>query len=131
MANRAGSGVLTMLGLPQWMTCEMVMAWEDYILQRAKDKKAMTPRSQLGRLKRLQELKDAGHDPLQCLEEALNGHWLDFYAPKDKPIERRAATSSDDRIEAEKRAKAAEKARLEEYLARTTSKPPPGLRRVA
>jgi hypothetical protein len=120
-----------MIPLPTWMSGEMVIAWEDYISQRVKDRKAMTLRSAAGRLKRLQDLRDAGHDPMQCLEEAINGHWLDFYAPKDKPIERKAATSSDERIEAEKRYQEAEKERLDAYISRTATKPPPGLRRVA
>ena len=109
-----------MIPLPTWMSCEMAMAWEDYISQRVKDRKAMTLRSAAGRLKRLQELKDAGHDPMQCLEEAINGHWLDFYAPKDKPIERKAGAAGPD----------PELQRLNER-ARTATKPPPGLRRVA
>ena len=47
----------------------------------------MGPTATAQRLKRLYELKAAGHDPNACIEEALNGHWLDFYAPKGKEIE--------------------------------------------
>ena len=46
----------------------------------------MTPRSMLQRIKRLQELKDAGYDPLECLDQSINCHYLDFYPPKDKSI---------------------------------------------
>ena len=85
-----------MIPLPGWLAGETLEAWEEYCAQRVKDKKAMTRRSMIGRLKRLQELKDAGHSPLQCLDEALNGHWLDFYVPKEKPIEAAAGRAVDE-----------------------------------
>ena len=84
-----------MIPLPSWMSGEILEAWGEYVTQRIKDKKAMTPRSMVARIKRLQELKDAGHDPLHCLDEAINGHWLDFYCPKDKPIEAAAGSDAD------------------------------------
>ena len=72
--------------LKSWLEGETAEAWAEYIDQRRKDKKPMTERSMRGRLTRLQALKDAGHDPLRCLDEAINMHWLDFYEPKEKPI---------------------------------------------
>ena len=96
------------------MQGDVLDAWHEYVAQRAKDKKAMTLRSMLARVKRLQELKDAGHDPLHCLDEAINGHWLDFYEPKDKTISCLASSQ-------------AEKTRrmLDEQAARATSGPSP------
>lgn len=91
-----------MIPLPAWVDSEL---WDDYVRQRKADKKAMTPRSAAGRLKRLVALRDAGHDPNACIEEALNAHWLDFYAPRDKTIERangKAADTTRDYLEAEK-----------------------------
>ena len=82
--------------LPTWMRGEIAEAWEEYIAQRKKDKKEMTPRSMRGRIKRLDELRSAGHDPLQCLDEAINAHWLDFYAPKDKCIPCAAKKASEE-----------------------------------
>jgi hypothetical protein len=77
--------------LPHWVDPE---AWAEYVDQRKRDKKALTPRSAKQRLARLYELKAAGHDPNACIDEAINGHWLDFYAPKDKPIERKASNGT-------------------------------------
>lgn len=96
--------------LPAWIDAEL---WAEYVQQRKKDKKAMSPRSERERLARLYELKAAGHDPNKCLSEALNGHWLDFYAVQDKTIER-APSSGADRTRQE----------LEEARSRETSRPP-------
>lgn len=74
--------------LPAWIDVEL---WQEYVQQRKKDKKAMSPRSERERLARLYELKAAGHDPNKCISEALNGHWLDFYEPQDKSITKAAA----------------------------------------
>jgi hypothetical protein len=68
---------------PQWLDVEL---WNEYVEQRKKDKKAMSPRSERDRMARLYALKASGHDPNLSLAEALNGHWLDFYAPQDKSI---------------------------------------------
>ena len=80
-----------MIPLPHWVDPE---AWAEYVDQRKRDKKALTPRSAKQRLARLYELKAAGYDPNACIDEAINGHWLDFYAPKDKPIERKASAGT-------------------------------------
>lgn len=99
-----------MTQLPLWMTGEILEAWEEYVAQRKRDKLPMTPRSMRGRIARLEALKDAGHDPLQCLDEAINGHWRDFYAPKEKPIERVAGAvtqEADDFIRRQREAQAA------------------------
>lgn len=99
-----------MLQLPLWMTGEVLEAWEEYVAQRIKDKKPMTPRSMKGRLDRLEALRAAGHDPLVCLDEAINYHWLDFYAPKDKAIEKAAGSvtrEADDFIRRQREAQAA------------------------
>lgn len=109
-----------MIPIPQWMTGEIAEAWAEYVAQRIKDKKAMTDRSMVARIKRLQELKDAGHDPLHCLDEAINGHWLDFYVPKEKPIE--AAPQS----QAEKTAEMLRQREERGYTA-----PPPELKDLA
>lgn len=72
-----------MTALPAWIDAEL---WAEYVTQRRKDKKAMSPRSERDRLARLYELHAAGHDPNTSLADALNGHWLDFYEPQDKSI---------------------------------------------
>ena len=76
-----------MIALPPWVDPEL---WAEYVAQRIKDRKAMSPRSERDRIVRLQAIKDAGHDPNAAIAEAINGHWLEFYAPRDKSIERRA-----------------------------------------
>lgn len=89
-----------MIPLPSWVPRDL---WDEYCTQRKKDKKEMTQRSAIGRLKRLTELRDAGHDPAQCLEEAINGHWLDFYVPREKPIEFKANAATNHALEQIKR----------------------------
>lgn len=106
-----------MTPLPSWLDAEL---WQEYIAQRKKDRKEMSPRSERARLARLYELKAAGHDPNQSLEEALNGHWLDFYEPRDKAISRKAGTSQRD----------PELIKLDERY-RQATKPPANIRRVA
>lgn len=110
-----------MIPLPQWITGDIREAWDEYVQVRIKDKKAMTPRSMVARIKRLQELKDAGHDPIQCLDEAINGHWLDFYAPREKTIEAKPVS----REESERKMAEAEQKRVDEYIRRSV------VRRVA
>ena len=96
--------------LPAWIDAEL---WKEYVQQRKKDKKEMSPRSARERLARLYELKAAGHDPNKSLSEALNGHWLDFYIPQDKTIAR-APESGADRTRQE----------IEKARAREVSRPP-------
>lgn len=105
-----------MIPLPQWITGEVREAWDEYVALRIRDKKAMTPRSMVARVKRLQELKDAGHDPLRCLDAAINGHWLDFYVPREAPIEPAPVSRAD----AERAMQEAEQRRVDEYIRRTT-----------
>lgn len=79
-----------MIPLPSWVPQEL---WDEYVKQRKKDKKEMSLTSAKGRLKRLYELREAGHDVTQCMEEAINGHWLDFYEPREKPIQKTASAA--------------------------------------
>ena len=85
-----------MTPLPAWIDAEL---WAEYVQQRKKDKKAMSPRSERERLARLYELKAAGHDPNKSLSEALNGHWLDFYEPQDKSITKTAKAAVEETAE--------------------------------
>lgn len=112
--------------LPSWIDPEL---WAEYVAQRKKDKKEMSPRSALGRIKRLYELKEAGHDPNQAIEEALNYHWLDFYVPKDKQIERapQSAAAETKRYIESQRMTPEERAKSEEARRRVMA----GIRRVA
>ena len=69
-----------MIALPPWVDAEL---WSEYVAQRKKDKKEMSPRSEKERLARLDRIRAAGHDPNQSILDALNGHWLDFYEPRE------------------------------------------------
>jgi len=82
--------------LPDYIDPEL---WAEYVQQRKRDRKEMSPRSRRDRIMRLVALHEAGHDANACLAEALNGHWLDFYVPKDKSIAPVAKTA----VEATKR----------------------------
>ena len=71
--------------LPAWIDRE---AWEDYEAMRRRIKKPMTARVIRQKLARLQAFKSAGFDVNEVIDEATNGHWLDFYAT-EKPIPQR------------------------------------------
>ena len=114
--------------LPAFIDAE---AWAGFCEMRKAHKVPFTSQAAKMILAELYRIKDLGHCPNAALDQSTLNGWKDVWPARDKMIERKAATSSDDRIEAEKRAKASEQARLDEYLSRTTSKPPPGLRRVA
>lgn len=116
--------------LPSWIDSEL---WAEYVAQRKKDKKEMSPRSALGRIKRLYEIKAAGHDPNAAIEEALNGHWLDFYAPVAKQIERAPTTAAEEtqKYIAAQRMTPEERAASEEARKRVMAKIGGTLRRVA
>lgn len=71
-------------------------AWEEYEAMRKRIKKPLTPRMIRQKLARLQEFKEAGYDVTSIIDEATNGYWLDFYQPKDKPIERKAGSQAEE-----------------------------------
>lgn len=97
-----------MIPLPSWVDAEL---FAEYVQQRKDDGKKMSPRSLKGRIERLYQLHDAGHDVNQSIEEALNGHWLDFYEPRDKTVNKveRRETAEDylKRVAQERAAEAA------------------------
>ena len=111
-------------------------AWEAFIRMRRKLRRPIddasepdvSRRAQVRHIARWAALRDAGHDANECIWAACEERWLMFYPPKTTPIERAAGDTSDDRIEAERRAAAAEKARCDAYIVRTTGNK---LRRVA
>ena len=72
-----------MQALPSYIDPE---AWGDYEAMRRRIKKPMTARVVRQKLALLQRFKDAGHDPNAILDAATNGHWLDFYEPRDVQI---------------------------------------------
>lgn len=88
-----------MIPLPEWIDRE---AWDEYVAMRIKDKKPMTPRSAKARLARLMEFRAKGHDVTAIIDEAINGHWLDFYEPKDKPITDKRQTRCEALVEMDK-----------------------------
>ena len=69
-----------MTPLPAYIDPE---AWCDYEAMRKRIKKPMTPRIIRQKLALLQKVKDAGHDVNAWIDAATNGHWLDFYQPKE------------------------------------------------
>lgn len=75
--------------LPEWIDRD---AWEAFVEVRLDKKKAarapFTPRARQRMLKRLEEMRQAGHTPAainaQIDESARNG-WSDIYAPRAQP----------------------------------------------
>lgn len=69
--------------LPSYIEHE---AWEEYTQMRVRIKKPLTPRVIRQKLALLQQFKDRGHDVNAVIDAATNGHWLDFYEPKEAVI---------------------------------------------
>jgi hypothetical protein len=74
-------------------------AWNDYESMRRRIKKPMTPRIIRQKLALLQKIKDAGHDCNAWIDAATNGHWLDFYQPKELELTRKTSTDSSSYLE--------------------------------
>jgi hypothetical protein len=80
-----------MTPLPSYIDPE---AWEEYEAMRRRIKKPMTPRVIRQKLALLQRFKDAGHDVNAVIDAATNGHWLDFYQPKEIEISSKTVSTA-------------------------------------
>jgi len=65
--------------LPSWVPSE---AWDAYMEVRKNIKCANTPRALQALVKRLEELRDAGHNPSAVLEQSTVGSWKSLYEIK-------------------------------------------------
>lgn len=73
-----------MIALPQYIDKE---AWAAFLEVRAKLKAPNTDYAQKLLVYELQRLKDAGHDPTECINQSIVKGYKDLYAPKDKRTE--------------------------------------------
>lgn len=80
--------------LPEYLDKE---AWLGFVEMRlAKGKRVpFTERAARLILKTLQQLKDAGHDPNECLDQSVKYGWSDVYEAKDRVIQRRANSEAE------------------------------------
>ena len=79
-----------MTALPSWLPEEN---WAAFVEMRKKTlKKPATDFALFLVLKELYTLKDAGHDPLACLNQSIVNGWADVYALKEKKASRVAVT---------------------------------------
>lgn len=79
-----------MISLPPWLPQEN---WDAFIEMRKKTiKKPPTDFALMLVLKELYSLRDAGHDPLACLNQSIVNGWCDVYALKEKKATRQAVT---------------------------------------
>lgn len=113
--------------LPSYVDPE---AWAEYEQMRRRIKKPMTPRVIRQKLALLQRFHSAGHDVNAVIDAATNGHWLDFYEPKEIAISVKSTSAARVTGEAAKYlhetpGKPSEEARKALQIARS------GLRRVA
>jgi hypothetical protein len=76
--------------LPSYIDPE---AWAEYEAMRKRIKKPMTPRVVRQKLVLLQRFKDAGHDVNAVIDAATNGHWLDFYEPREVSITQKTTSA--------------------------------------
>ena len=105
-----------MIPLPEWID---PAAWSGYEEMRRAMKRPFTDRAAKMVLAELYRIKEAGHCPNGALDQSTMRGWIDVYPAKAKEIERRMPDTSDGRIAAEKAAAAADKARVDAYIART------------
>jgi hypothetical protein len=115
-------GVQEVIGLPAYIDSE---AWAGFAEMRRKIRAPLTDRASMLILRDLQKIKDAGHCPNAALDQSTMNGWRGVWPAKEKQIE--VTQSSTSRLEAEKRARDDEQARLDAYIARTTR---PALKRV-
>lgn len=80
-----------MIALPPWLPQEN---WDAFIEMRKKTiKKPPTDFALMLVLKELYKLRDAGHVPLECLNQSIVNGWADVYALKAKKAERVAVSA--------------------------------------
>lgn len=77
--------------LPSYIDPE---AWAEYEAMRKRIKKPMTPRVIRQKLALLQKFRDAGHDVNAVIDAATNGHWQDFYEPREIAISIKAVSTA-------------------------------------
>ena len=86
-----------MTALPSWIDPEAFEAWRQ---MRLKKRVPWSDRCHKRALKRLQEIKDAGHDPNRALEESEFRGWTDIFPARDAAIEVSSAVQSQRQIQA-------------------------------
>ena len=79
---------------PAWLDQD---AWSGFItMRRAMPKsRPFTQRAAVLILKKLQQIKDAGHDPNASLDQSTLKGWTDVYVCKDVEIEKKPAAAVD------------------------------------
>ena len=80
------------IGLPSWIDPEAFEAWKQ---MRLKKRVPWSDRCHKRALKRLQDLKDKGHDPNQALCDSEFYGWLDLYPPKPREVSPSAVQASE------------------------------------
>jgi hypothetical protein len=78
--------------LPTWINPEAFEAWKE---MRRKKKIPWSDRCHKRALKRLQEIKDAGHCPNKALEWSEYRGWVDIYPDTSAPIARASNAERD------------------------------------
>ena len=68
--------------LPEWLPLE---DWHGYLAMRKAIKKPATEYAQKLVLKRLDELRQTGHDPALVLQTSIRSNWQDVYPLKNQP----------------------------------------------
>ena len=67
-----------LISLPEWLDKTL---WEDFRDHRKKLRKPMTPRAEEILIKKLESLKDEGHNPKHLLITAIERGWQSVFAP--------------------------------------------------
>jgi hypothetical protein len=69
--------------LPEWLPLAVIADFREH---RKKIKKPLTERAEQLFMRELERLRDAGHDPVECVETAILNGWSSVYAPKTQAV---------------------------------------------
>ncbi len=79
LKKEGGPGETKTAALPDWLSAE---AWRDFREHRQKIRKPLSPRAEELAIKRLDELRRAGHNPTAVLEQSILGGWQGLFEIK-------------------------------------------------
>jgi len=96
-----------LIEVPDWIDAE---AWAGFVAMRIKERHPLTPRAASLILKRLDEFRQAGHNPNKILDASTAEGWRNVYPPKPMNGNGNGKSTLASRLAAEARAIAADEA---------------------
>ena len=82
-----------MITLPPWLDRE---AWDGFVAMRKALKVPFTDRAAKLIIKRLSDIREAGHNPNDALDQSTLNGWRDVYVPNRQEIAKKPASATQD-----------------------------------